>query len=78
LKIKKVALKEVEHHWHLELGKVQEHGIILETTLVHPKELSNKLRQPMIYSSLRMGTINNTHNKVLKLEAKHVKVLVVQ
>jgi hypothetical protein len=78
LKKKKVALKEVEHHWHLELGKVQEHGVILETTLVHPKELSDKLRQPMIYSSLQMGTTNDTYNKVLKLEAKHVKALVVQ
>jgi hypothetical protein len=32
----------------------------------------------MIYSSLQMGTTNDTYNKVLKLEAKHVKALVVQ
>jgi hypothetical protein len=50
---KKATLKEVEHHWHLELGKVQENGVILETTFVHPKELFDKLRQPMIYSSLQ-------------------------
>jgi hypothetical protein len=53
LKIKKAAIKEVDHHGHLELGKVQEHGVILETTLVHPKELFDKLRPPMIYSSLQ-------------------------
>jgi hypothetical protein len=43
LKIQRDALKKV-HHWHLELGKVQENVVILEVTLVHAKEMSNMLR----------------------------------
>ncbi len=43
LKIQRDALRKV-HHWHLELGRVQENVVILEATLVHAKEMSNMLR----------------------------------
>jgi hypothetical protein len=43
LKIQGDALKKV-HHWHLELGKVQEIVVILKATLVHANQMSNMLR----------------------------------